>query len=534
MHKKFKIIPSAFLCLLLCVIFYSNVKAQNLSLEKDFLTDYLRNKQLTDTNLSNYSFNIRPLALNNKIDNLYKPISYKKGVYILPMVFNSTINSHHAIGENFGAMLPAVSPEVYLSSGIYFNYKKWEIQLQPELIYSNNRPFETFSHENYDPIWASYYNWLNKIDAPEQFGIKPFLKIFPGQSSIKYNFKENWSASLSTENIWWGPGIKNSLLMTNNAPGFLHISIQTKKPITTKWGSLEAQSVFGKLDNSGIFPPDTNRVMNSSFLYVPKINDWRFFTGYAFSFQPKILPGLFLGAASSTILYQKDMSGVFDILPFTGLLVSNAEKANLKSSYGSIFFRYLLKEAHAEVYAEYGRSDTRGYVVGLRKVTNINKHNNRFEVTAEVTQLDDQKSAEIYNATSWYISASVRHGYTQYGKVIGAGIGPGSNSQSIDISLLKGKAKFGILFERIVHNNDFYYNAYYPINNWKNHWIDMSALYHAYFKVKNNFFIKAQLGVTKSLNYDWWVIPLIDPVLPGNGYDPINVHGNLMVIYKWK
>ena len=67
-----------------------------------------------------------------------------------------------------------------------------------------------------------YYKWLNNIDKPEQFGIKPFLKIFPGQSKIQYNFLKNYSVGISTQNLWWGPGIKNSLLMTNNAAGFLH------------------------------------------------------------------------------------------------------------------------------------------------------------------------------------------------------------------------------------------------------------------------------------------------------------------------
>ena len=116
---------------------------------------------------------------------------------------------------------------------------------------------------------------------------------------------------------------------------------------------------------------------------------------------------------------------------------------------------------------------------------------------------------------------------------MGAGIGPGSNSQSIDISILKNKAKFGILLERLVHNNDLYYNAYYPAAYWKKHWIDLNALYHAYFEVKKRVVIKAQVGITRSLNYEWRET-LIEPLILGNGYDPINIHGNLMVIYHWK
>ena len=552
MYNRNKIKHSLYLQIAIVVLFFSNVKAQSLSLEKDFLTDYLRNQQLIGANADSnkianaYSFTIRPLVLNNDIEKLYNTKPYKKGVFILPMVLNSTFNSHHPVGQNFGAMLPTTSPQVYLSSGMYLTHKRWEFQFQPEIIYSNNKEFETFPHGHYDPIWESYYKWLNKIDAPEQFGIKPFVKVFLGQSKIQYNFFNNYSVGISTQNLWWGPGIKNSLLMTNNAAGFLHLSLQTNKPILTKWGSFEAQMVFGKLENSGIFPPDTNRVMNSKFLYQPKDNEWRYFTGYTFSYQPKWIPGLFLGTNKSTSIYNNNINGALDLLPFAGTLISDAEKKGFKATYGSIFFRYLLKDARAEVYAEYGRNDrsasivnlitddwySRGYVVGLRKITNPNRHNFRFEVTTEITQLDATKAKEIYDAVSWYTNSNVRHGYTNIGKVMGAGIGPGSNSQSIDISILKGKGRFGMLLERLVHNNDFYYNAYYPQRYWKRHWVDMNALYHAYFSVNKQIIVKAQLGITRSLNYKYREV-LIEPLFLGNGYDPINIHGNLMIVYHW-
>ncbi len=553
MYFNKKNIPFSCFCIVICILISTAAKAQSLTLEKDFLTDYLRNKQLIDSTESPYSFTIRPLSLTNNISTLYntKPIFVKskwlKGnTSLLPLVFNSTINSHHPVGENLGAMLPTASPQIYFSGGFYFKHNKWELQIQPEIIFSNNKEFETFPHGHFDPIWQSYYRWLNKIDAPEQFGTNSFLKLFPGQSKIQYNFSKNWVANISTENLWWGPGTKNSLIMTNNAAGFLHLSLQTNKPLKTKWGTLEAQLIFGKLDNSGIFPPDTNRVMNTAFLYEPKVNQWRYMTGYTLSFQPKLFPGLFLGVAKSTTIYQNNIRGPLDLVPLSGWLVSKSEKFNQKFSLGSIFFRYVLKESNAEVYAEYGRNDrgasivnlitddhyNRGYVVGLRKISGKNSHNTRFEVTAEITQLDATKANEIYTASSWYINENVRHGYTQLGKVIGAGIGPGSNSQSIDISMLKGKAKFGILLERLVHNNDFYYNAYYPAKYWKRHWVDMNALYHAYFEFKKHYFVKAQVGVTRSLNYEWRET-LVESLILGNGYDPINIHGNLMVVYHW-
>jgi len=509
---------------------FNRVAAQSLSLEKTFLTDYLRAKQLIDTNASAVSFTVRPLELNNTIDTVYqlKKITKFFGVPIqlLPITFSSLYNSHHPVGINQGAMIPSQSPELYLSTGIYASYKKWEFQFQPEYVYTNNTPYEIFAHENYDPIWASYYNWLNKIDAPEQFGNGSYTKFSLGQSKIQYHITDHTSASISTENIWWGPGIHNSLVLTNNAPGFLHISVQSKKPIVTGIGSFEFQAIIGKLENSGIAVPDTNRVMNGQRLYIPKNNDWRIFSGYVLSWQPKWIPGLFFGTARSAITYHNNFK------PVDVLALHDKTKYNV----GSVFFRYLLKESHAEFYGEYGNTNgrnQRGYVFGVLKVTQANRHHYHFEFNAEITQLDATRFNQINNAESWYTSSAVTQGYTQLGKVLGAGIGPGSNSQQMDISLVKGKIKWGISLERLVHNNDFYYNAYYPITYWKDHWVDLSALYHASFPVNNHLYIHAAMGVTRSLNYEWRFIPLIDPVLPGNGYDPINLHGSLTIVYHW-
>ena len=51
--------------------------------------------------------------------------------------------------------------------------------------------------------------------------------------------------------MWWGPGTRNSLIMSNNAPGFLHFTLNTKKPIETFIGSFEGQIISGKLEGSG-------------------------------------------------------------------------------------------------------------------------------------------------------------------------------------------------------------------------------------------------------------------------------------------
>ncbi|WP_216072810.1 capsule assembly Wzi family protein, partial [Acinetobacter baumannii] len=65
-----------------------------------------------------------------------------------------------------------------------------------------------------------------------------YLRVLPGQSSIRLSTGPV-SLGISTENLWWGPGCFNALLMSNNAPGFLHLTFNTTRPVKTPIGSFE-------------------------------------------------------------------------------------------------------------------------------------------------------------------------------------------------------------------------------------------------------------------------------------------------------
>ena len=94
-----------------------------------------------------------------------------------------------------------------------------------------------------DKLW-------NHIDMPERFGERSHNRVLIGQSSIRINWKK-LSIGLSNENIWWGPSIRNSIMMSNHAQGFNHITSNTVKPINTVIGDFEFQVITGKLENSG-------------------------------------------------------------------------------------------------------------------------------------------------------------------------------------------------------------------------------------------------------------------------------------------
>lgn len=528
--------------------------SQSVSVNNEALNDYLKREQLNRTSNLSHSFCVRPVQSenNDSIAWLFDKDKSKlfngksnilNSIELLPISLTQQSNSHHPYGWNDAAMIPAAGYQLYMSAGIYAKLGHFSIQIAPEIVYAQNTAFQTFPEEYADVHWSDLYHWLNRSDIPEKFGDNPYKKIFPGQSSIRYN-AGNISVGVSTENLWWGPGRRNALVMSNNAPGFLHGTINSIKPIQTPIGAFEGQIIAGKLENSGIFPPDTFRVYNGARIYQPKIEEGRYISGMVLTWQPKWVKGLFLGFAKSSYLYQSDISGIADILPLEGLIESNSEKQGKKASLGSVFFRYALFEEQAEIYAEYGRSDRsasiinlitdngypRGYVVGLRKLTDKRANGSQFEFAAELTQLELPTATLINQAQSWYTHDYVRQGYTNQGQVLGAGIGPGGSSQMMDISWVKGITKIGVMFERAVHNNDFYYYTFANPPDASRHWIDLSTTFHADWQYKR-FLFSSEMGLIRSLNYQWWLIPYAG--FNENKYDFLNFHGKISFSYRF-
>lgn len=533
-------------------LFCKETHSQAVPLGTPLLDEAWRLKQVSGEADTDVSFTIRPLSLSSfaRPDTLktQNELSFTTTIYnvhgkrqflLLPFTVKQQYNSHHPFGRNDGAMIPAKGYQSLVSAGFIAKAGHLSLQVQPELVFAQNSAYPGFPAQFSDSLWASYYSlYANIIDAPERFGSRAYLKFFPGQSSLRFQLKK-FSFGISTENLWWGPGVRNALVMSNNAPGFPHVTINTTEPLQLPFGTLEGQLVSGLLQPSGYLLPDTNRRLNGKPLYQQKPAGDRYLNGMVLCLQPKWTKGLFLGLSRVFYVNRSNLQPSFNgYLPVIGQVFkgSVAEAVN-EDSLGrdqlfSIFFRLLLSKEKAEVYAEFGRNDHAGnardlimepehssaFTIGLRKLFPTRKSGD-LELSFELTNLQMPSTQLVREQQSWYTHNKARDGYTQRGQIIGAGIGPGGNSQSLGLKWIKGLRQAGVLLERVVHNNDFYYSAFASTGEYWRHWVDFSIQLNKSWR-QDHFLYDARLVWVNSINYQW-----------ERDNDAKNIHAALSISY---
>ncbi len=492
------------------------------------------------------------------IEELFYPmdsVPQKKRLFdykILPLYFNSQLDGKRPyVGGEYG-MIPARGAQGFFSTGFQASISIFHFQLQPEIVTAQNLPFQgfpdTFSSSTIDD---RFFYW-NTGDSPERFGNSTYTKAFWGQSSISLQAGA-FELGVGTKNFWWGPGQWNSLIFSNNAPGFPHISLNTSNPANTFLGAFEGQVIIGRLESSGQSPTQIEK-LNSG--YFSTLNsDWRYLNALMLSFTPKWIPSLTVGYTRTYQYYNEtrpdDLKGWLPILePMAkenlfknGNSVEYDDRA--QSQQISIFGRY--KIAKAEVYFQFGRRDhslnwrefilnpehARAYQVGFVKLADLPISSKSLQIRGEITSQQESVNRylryDLNGGLTWHTHGQVR-GFTNFGQPMGVGIGTGSNVQTLEVSLVGDWKKWGILFERLENNQDFYYRAFGQQQERKP-WIDWSTalLWNTSYK---DLFISARLQGTYARNYQWGLSETSTPEFSVS-QNLFSLHSQVNVIYFW-
>jgi hypothetical protein len=308
-----------------------------------------------------------------------------------------------------------------------------------------------------------YANGPYSVDMPLRFGNRPRRQLRPGQSSI---FADVGALSLgfSTENEWWGPGIDNALVMSNNAPGFPHMLIRSAHPIETRAGKVEFRWLVGGLKQSAFFDTATNRTTRSLASAVVTI-------------RPHRVDNLSLGLARSVVGSSTGWGEIpfrwLDVLrntghPNEGAPYDSTLRVGGRDQLYSFFARWALPRSGAEVYGEWGRLDfprslrdllvqpNRGqaYTLGLQWTREGFTPSGRFHFRIENTSLEQSLASRERFAGVWYTSRRVLQGFTNEGQILGAAVGPGSSGQVVELNYYDKRGLFGFEFGRTRYNED--------------------------------------------------------------------------------
>ena len=427
-------------------------------------------------------------ATSDGLDSLQGPRGRLRWALFAPdvgIVYNSSL----PFSLNDGPLWAARGWSEEVRAGVRAQWGRFSLVLAPELVATENLSYDLPPPEvelprppGRDPLSTPWHVGDYSIDLPLRFGTWGARRIDPGQSTLAAHFGAV-VVGVSTENEWWGPGIRNAIVLSNNAAGIPRAFVRTTRPLRTRIGAFAARWFLGGLVESPYFDRNPS-------------NDRRAISALAATWTPAGVPDLTVGftRAVYTPLAQWDniLGHVFDVVRDRGLRpIAGRGREATRDQILSIFGRWVFPADGFAVHAEWARTDpphslrdllvspnhSQGYTIGLEWAHPVGV-DAALRFQAEVTNLELPPSYRTQPEATFYTSAAVPQGYTQRGEVIGAAIGPGASTQWFGLDYVQPRWRLGVSAGRIRWDNDALYlfpNTAIAENKWCSHDVSLFA-----------------------------------------------------------
>ena len=501
---------------LFALVLVSN--AQTITVTPFSFDQDLRVLQLEGKLPMDQSLNLRPISFSKKFtpDSLYKliggdgvdnfqetKIDFWKGrgkLALLTVTSITKYTSHHPFGWSDGALMPANGFQQLLTLGFYGNLGPLSLQIKPELLYAQDKPYET--------------TW--------QFGPKSYRKnlskYLPGQSRAALNIGA-LSLAVSTENIWWGPGQFSSLMISNHAPGFLHASLNTRRPIKTKIGSFEFQVIGGQLIDEILASDELYNFQNYNDRYglgngLEDVS--KYLNAINIVYSPTFIQNLSVGFTRAYVSSSGNVIGKLKnelgirkaFLPILDGFFKdkrNSFEDSLKwNQLVTFFLKMQFPKQSVEVYVEYGWNDHKfntrdlmmapshsaSYLVGAKKIVKLSQFK-QIDFVIEYNQQAQQAEYLTRDAGSWYTHFQGSN-LSNLGQILGSGIGFGSNALTVSTNIRKKYDQLGLVLG-YVQQNPRAYSIY-----WNDYYLGIQTR-----KKVNSFLFNIHANAIFSKNYAW-------------------------------
>ena len=443
---------------------------------------------------------------------IFKVADENRKLGLLPFEQIVEYNSKHPYGWNNGSLLRSKGVQTLTRLGFWFKYDWLEIQYQPEIVYSEQADYMGFPSEYDAAVWRDrYINWA-QIDLPEVWSRKNPVEFLPGQTQVNLSIG-GVALGYSNRNFWMGPGIHQSLLMTNNARALSRVYIETEKPLNLGFAEIYLL-VFGGIGkpSTELMPGYVNGI-RSYFLF--KDNRNRYVNGLSLAIMPKVLDGFTPGLNRNFQMYQDNAEEFGVLLPVFNNLFRENDNQELElrglDQVISIYFQQVLKDANAIISLEYGRNDASlkirdfimspshsfAYNFSFKKYFKFD-HQQIINFEFERTRFESNNKSFLRGAGSWYENSRVPHGYTNYGEIIGAGIGQGSNLTHLYAGYFAGSGEFSLSIDYLFNDLNFQVDHLRDKDPWTT-----TSLALGYKRILGRLLLDAKMAHVSSQNYQW-------------------------------
>ncbi len=373
-------------------------------------------------------------------------------------------NSALPFSLNDGPMWAGRGVNAIYTAGIDVRVRMFRLVVAPQFTSSENKSFQTipFPQGNADSrnVWANpFHPATSSIDLPLRFGDAKLKRWDFGQSSLTAT-AVGIDAGVATENVWWGPGQQNAIMLSNNAPGFAHAFLRTRDGINTKVGRFDAQWLLGRLRESDFFDSDTT-------------NNTRSLSAMLVAYTPSRYRGINIGISRIVVAPETngaigagEMFNVFRDVGHPNTSAKDIAKGAGPDQITALFARIVVPSVNFETYAEWARFEfprslrdfmespghSQGYTLGLQWARPFARVGT-LRLAAEGTYVEPDASVRIRTVATSYTSRSVVQGFTNRGQALGAAIGPGSSSQWMSADLFGARFRVGASLSRIRWDN---------------------------------------------------------------------------------
>lgn len=359
-------------------------------------------------------------------------------------------NSRFPYGHNDGAVWQGRGATLAVDAGISARWGPISLTVAPTAFVAQNADFplrdigeeggRAFAHGNHKSI----------IDLPQRFGDEAYVRLDPGQSTLRADLGIV-ALGVSTANQHWGPAVDNPLLLGNNAAGFPHAFLGSSRPLGIGIGRLHGRAVWGVLGQSdyAVQQGDSSR---------------RFMSGLVAVFTPRGVDGLEIGAGRFFHTLWPDFDGGDFLKPVQGFLkigIGQAgpgfDRSDPDNQLASAFFRWTFPRSAFELYGEYARED---HSVDLRDALLEPDHDSAFTLgfrkvwsagdTRWTALRGEWMDAQVSHLAigrvqaPFYVHLPVRQGHTQLGQILGASDGLGGRSAVLALDRYHRGGRWGV------------------------------------------------------------------------------------------